>query len=187
MFASQNVTHSSCTCARVRNRAHVKLRVFSHEWLRPCRHLCVPLCSRSQVTWSGDILCWGNNSHGQCGIAPSISPFASDPISVHLPVDSPYALQVCVDVCMCVGGDSACLPVCLSACAFICLSLHLFVSVHISMSCRLSLCPSPHTPPISLNAILINPSLRLPPCLPACAGGMRQGAHGVRDGQGRSL
>ncbi|EKX55306.1 hypothetical protein GUITHDRAFT_160426 [Guillardia theta CCMP2712] len=35
-------------------------------------------------TWSGQVLCWGSNSFGQCGVAPSVASFVPEPLPVEL-------------------------------------------------------------------------------------------------------
>ena len=63
-----------------------------HELTRRCcsatrRHdkkLTICLCGL-QLTWSGQVLCWGDNSDGQCGLPPAAAAAVSEPTLLALP------------------------------------------------------------------------------------------------------
>jgi len=47
-----------------------------------------------QVTWAGVVLCWGNNTSGQCGLPPSEAAFVCTPRTLQLPHAAPFAREV---------------------------------------------------------------------------------------------
>lgn len=47
-----------------------------------------------QVTWDGRVLCWGNNSSGQCGLPRSEAAFVSEPTYVELPIACQSVVQI---------------------------------------------------------------------------------------------
>jgi alpha-tubulin suppressor-like RCC1 family protein len=61
----------------------------------------------AMVTWTGRVLCWGVNNHGQCGRPPNEAKFLPEPDPLRLPAASPYAVQV-----SCGGHHACCVTTC---------------------------------------------------------------------------
>jgi len=95
--------------------------IFSHEdplfYHSACTHrshLHTGVLTR-QVTWNGKVLCWGVNSQGQCGVAPTGAAYVADALQLNL--GERLALQVscgqeyaaCVTACgavLCWGSNT---------------------------------------------------------------------------------